>query len=411
MTSSFKQVFAAILLGACALPAVPAFAQSDPDAMRLLKRLYEKQGYTIESARREGGVIEAITCRDGKRATVTTSLGGDVIRLTETGSCTPPKKAGPEREAKPKRDPKPQENVGFTPQQAQTYLKNQGFEQIELYRENGRLQARACGDNRVHRFTVGRDGSIRSVRTKKRCRSSDRSETVRFNPAKIEGMLQREGFDRIAVLQRKRAPYVARACRGRNRVELTIGRQGNIRDQKRVDGCAPPIDPNGLGEFLRQKGYDRINVVANKSLPYKADVCQRRDRLRVFIGKYGEIERTARVGRCAGTLSEAGLRELLSRRGLIALSVDKRQRGWSADVCDGNKRVALRIGSRGRIRGEEVTGNCRSQTVREVLETLEDRGADRVSAFVEGCFKGKRYRWEFDRLGNRTGRERVGSCR
>ena len=68
MTSGLKQGFVALLAGACALSAASAFAQSDPDAMCLLKRLYEKQGYSIESARREGGVIEAIACRGGKRA-------------------------------------------------------------------------------------------------------------------------------------------------------------------------------------------------------------------------------------------------------------------------------------------------------------------------------------------------------
>ncbi|MGI9356272.1 MAG: hypothetical protein ACR2PF_14065 [Rhizobiaceae bacterium] len=553
MTSSFKQVCVAMLAGACALSAASAFAQSDPNAMRLLKRLYEKQGYSIESARREGGVIEAIACRGGKRAKITTSLDGEVIRYTETGKCTQREEIAPKREAKPQRDPKPQDTAGFTPQQAQTYLTNQGFEQIELYRENGHLQARACGDNRIHRFTVGRDGSIRTVRTKQRCRSSNRSEAVRFGPSKIEALLKSkgydridvlqgqtapykaraclgtdrveinigrkgrlidssrvdgclpaamrgkidraqfradgvarrlrrdgynridllagtgfpyrvracrggdqiemtigrrgitdssridgclpppkrakdgkvpqfqpaeiedvlldEGFDRIAVIQGRRAPYKVRACRGRNRIELIIGKQGRIRDQRRVDGCAAPIDPSGLENHLRKNGFDRVKVVKRNQAPYAAEACRGRDHLRLVVGRYGEIERERRLGQCAGTLSEAGLRELLSKRGLIALSVDKRRRGWSADVCDGDKRVALRIGSRGRIRGEEVTGNCRSQTVREVLETLEDRGARRVSAFVEGCFKGKRYRWAFDRLGNRTGRERVGNCR
>lgn len=413
-----KNVFLNLVLAAPALIILsltpPAAAQSAvPSKVETsLKRQGYNRIYVIQGKR---APYKVRACLGSDRIEMNIGRNGRILDRSRIDGCLPPANKNEINVARFRADGVPK------------MLRREGYNRIELIRgKSFPYTVQACQGNDRIRMNIDPDGIIDRSRVDgcpplpQRARRKTpqpkpapqpRTESVaRLDRADIEDLLRREGFDRIAIVRDRRAPYIAEACRRGDRLELTIGRRGRIRDQRRVGQCETAIDPNSLEEFLEKKGYERVDVVKRKGPPYGAVVCREGDNLSLVIGRYGKIQKEKRIGRCRNRLSEADIREDLAERGLIVLSMTERRRGWAADVCDGTKRYALRINPRGRVRREEAAGTCRSQTVLEVLKNLEDRGARRVNAFVEGCFKGDRFRWRFDRLGNRTGRERIGNC-
>ena len=80
-------------------------------------------------------------------------------------------------------------------------------------------------------------------------------------------------------------------------------------------------------------------------------------------------------------------------------------------MCRDEAKSNIRFDTYGEIVSQRRSGTCTSASVLDVLKTLESRGAKSTNLVVEGCFRNRKYRWEFDRLGNRTGRQAIdGNC-
>ncbi|MEN0041954.1 MAG: hypothetical protein AAF764_11585, partial [Pseudomonadota bacterium] len=183
-----------------------------------------------------------------------------------------------------------------------------------------------------------------------------------------------------------------------------------LRGQQRVGTCRAAIDPQQIPDILADAGFDRIRVLQRRRTPYLAEACLGERLVEVSIDQYGEIRNRQRVGRCASAVSREDVIAQLQEAGYSNLDLKQSRDGWRVNACRGVRRVTVRVDSYGDILSERNSGECQSQTVLDMLKTLESRGAEKLEAQVEGCFRGNRYRWVFDRLGNRTGRERIGRC-
>ena len=101
-------------------------------------------------------------------------------------------------------------------------------------------------------------------------------------------------------------------------------------------------------------------------------------------------------------MSKQQLEDRLDEQGYLAVAVRKRGSGWSAQVCRDEAKSTIRFDVYGEIVSQRRFGTCTANSVLDVLKTLESRGAKSTSIFIEGCYRNRKYRWEFDRLGNRT---------
>ena len=144
--------------------------------------------------------------------------------------------------------------------------------------------------------------------------------------------------------------YLAEACRGNDRVEVTLNRFGDIVDRLRVRGCRPALSAQQFLKVLRDRGYRRIRYRGQDGTDFLVRACYQNKRYRARFSQYGEV---------------------LTRRN---------------------------------------AGACVSTTLDALANRLRKRGMEKLSFFVEGCRDGWRYRTRVDAFGDPIERERLGRC-
>ncbi|EFL90698.1 hypothetical protein [Ahrensia sp. R2A130] len=390
--------FALSSLAAIFAGTAPATAQSinlsndDATILRVLEAGGFREGKVVT---RGLTIVRTHACRGDSKFLVKVSILGRITSTTPLGNC--------DLGSRPVAKPKPQNGRNVSAR-VQAALERQGYRRIVVTdAQPPRITAEACnGDDRV-RVAVNRRGQVRSERRIGPCERQ-------FDPGRLVEVLEQNGFDRVEVTQTRRPPYTALACRGNDRMEVSVGRFGRLRDQQRVGACQTDIKASDIPDILTRAGFDRIRVLQRRRAPYLAEACSRDRLVEVSINRYGEIGNRQRVGRCASAMSKDDLIAKLQRDGYSNLNMEQVRDGWRVSACRGVEKVGLRIDSYGDTVRQQASGKCTSETVLDVLTNLEDRGAEKLQAQVEGCFKNDRYRWTFDRLGNRIGRERLGRC-
>ncbi|MEM8749604.1 MAG: hypothetical protein AAGF28_04840 [Pseudomonadota bacterium] len=388
MTMYFKSLLFALLGFVIVLTSLPTAAQtidlgSDEQVYRVLERAGYRRG---QITKRSITIITTEACRNGEKYRVKVSILGKITSESRIGSC------GRER---------------LTPAQIQEALREQGYRRVEVIGNTPPFYtARGCRDGVRYRLRVNSRGRIESRRQDGNC-----APNTSITPEGLRQALRNSGYTRIKLVQTQRPPYQATACRDNQRVELTIGRRGNLRDERVVGRCREAINASDLTKVLKSKGYKEITVLRRNRLPYLAEACRRGDLLELRIDRFGDVSREERVGQCSIIITKEKLAEQLRNEGYSNFDLRETSRGWETQACRGNERFALRYDRLGDRVSDRRVGTCRSQTVFDVLNTLQNRGARNTQLFVEGCFRGTKYRWEFDQLGNRTGRSRVGNCR
>lgn len=364
-------------IGTCAAPERARFSPGDAKAM------LERNGYKRVDVRRDGRVIVATGCRSDRRYQIEFNRRGKVTSRQNIGNCQP---------------------AGLTQGQIASILERNGYRRIQIVdAELPRYVAEACRDNDRVSIEMNRRGDIRTERRIGRCRQQ-------INPANIGQLLADRGYSRVEIIERRRPPYIAHACKDDDKIEVAIGRFGRLRGETRIGSCARPIDPANLGRLMRREGYNRIKVLRGSRTPYLVEACKTNTLVELLVDRYGRITKEDNVGRCAPPVTKKSLEDRFAKNGYLNVRVSKTTNGWTAEVCRDEVQRVIRVTSFGEVISERNSGTCTSSSVLNILKTLEGRGAKSTTVFVEGCYNNKKYRWAFDRLGNRTGRRAIGGC-
>ncbi len=350
---------------------------------RQVRQTLKSNRYTNIETRGARGGIQAIACRNGRKFEIFFNRQGKVLARNDLGYCAPQK---------------------LSNDQIIKSLQNAGYRRVEVIESSpSRYLAEACGDSRKYRLRLNNRAKVEDRRVIGNCRRA-------FSPDGIASLLKERGYTKVQITQRNSTPYQALACRDNDKYEVTIGRRGRIRNEKIIGTCRQRFDARTLSKLMQQRGYDRIKIVRSNRAPYLAEGCKGDALQEIQVGKFGKVLREYRIGKCGRPLTRNALASTIVKAGRVIVRLDKTRTGWSSQECRQDKNVLVNYDPYGQQTNIRADGNCRSETVLNVLRTLESRGARRVQAFVEGCFDGGKYRWSFDRLGNRTDRTRVGNC-
>lgn len=367
-------------IGTCeASPAAPGSRFTSAEAVRALQR----DGYTNVEARRNGSRIVAIGCRNSNRYQLTFARTGQLTNRIIMGRCT---------------------NPGLSQRQMTDLLRDRGYRRIEVInKQPPNYVAEACREAARVRLGLNAQGAIRSERIIGKCQQP-------IDPANIVKILEQQGFTRVVVIERRRPPYIARGCRRSDRFEVEINRYGSVRNQKRIGSCAAAINPANLATMLGKQGYNRIRVLRGSRAPYLVEACRERDLLELTIDRFGKIDSENRVGRCATPVTRQILQAKFAELGYLNVRLRKTTSGWTARACRDDTELTIRVDGFGEVISERDSGVCEANSSLDIIKTLERRGAQQTELFVEGCYRNRKYRWSYDRLGNRTSRSIIGDC-
>lgn len=269
---------------------------------------------------------------------------------------------------------------------------------------------------------------------------------VAYRPNRVRRELRADGWRNIVFVDRKLPVYVVRACRDNRRYELRLNRFAKIQRRSELGSCRVAssngngVDSPGyrmsvrnVGRVLRGLGYSNIQF-RDRELPvYVADGCLRRSLYRLRINRRGDINFRQRIGRCGrgGSTTPIArirlpeLQAILEARGFNRVKfTDRRLPIYKAEVCKNNRRLLLKINSRGEVRDRRQLGSCREidgdniLPISEITKLLQSRRYYRIrySDRELPWYKATacRNRKQFDLLMNRWGdirrRRQSGVC-
>ncbi len=377
---SFKTLCAVL---ACSLAVLvtqlPDVARAQ-DALEVLRQ----QGYSqIRIVKQTFTKLNFEACQDGVRYLVKMKGFGKVRSKTKIGEC---RRAISER-------------------QAQRILQEEGFRRIQIRAAERGFAGRACRRGERFEVFVNRFGDVRQPRAIGPC------QRQAMTPKQIRKKLRDDGFNRIRFTDRELPRYVVEACRRDRRVELVLSRRGEIRDRRRIGRCQPPIDPRDIAQVLRDKGYGRIKVIDNKLPRYVAEACKGNDRMELTLNRFGAVTDELRISSCRRALNPKQFIKVLRDRGYTRIRY-RGQDGtdFLVRACLNNKRYRARFSQFGEALTRREAGPCRTPSLDSLAKRYRDRGVERILFYVEGCRRGVRYRTRVDAFGDPISRERLGSC-
>ncbi|MEM7214806.1 MAG: hypothetical protein AAF423_04620 [Pseudomonadota bacterium] len=283
-------------------------------------------------------------------------------------------------------------------------LEKQGYTRIVMENQNGNFVAIACqGEQRV-RLVFSQQGRLLKSRNIGIC------ERI-YQPNDIRQVLRDQGYDRIKFTDRQLPWYVAEACLNNRRFELLLTRFGEIRKKTRIGRCDPPVDPRNLVNLLRDKGYDRIEIVDDQLPVYQAEACFNNERFDLQMNRFGKITGRTQTGQCRANMTDKEIVAVLKEEGFTRILVNRKSNGqFDVSACfDGYQKFAT-LSRFGELVSERDGGKCKSRSVSEIFTGLENRNFDDLKFYAEGCRNGKRFQFTYNRDGDRIGRKRLGSC-
>ncbi len=343
----------------------------------------ESRGYTdVRIIANELIQVRVEACKDGIRYRLKVRIDGRISGLRKIGTCG-----------------------ALTAKQIRKLLRDAGYRQIEISKADGQYIAFGCKNDDKFRVILRLDGA--TVHTKR-----IGSCVEDLSRGEIAALLRRQGFDGID-FQRAAGTndYVVHACLGRAKFELVINPQGNIVSERRIGLCEEEISPRDIPQILAAKGFTRIEVVDDELPGYVAIACKGGNRVEVTLNRFGRITKTKRRGRCARLLTQDEIVEILIKRGFRRIKVVKADdRNYVIDACHKKRRLRMTFTVYGDFVSERDRGACQSRRVSEILEDLGGRGIDDLQIYVEGCRRNRRIRIPLDELGDTGKRERIGAC-
>lgn len=342
----------------------------------------ESRGFTeVKIIANELFQVRAEGCKDGVRYRFRVRIDGRIFDLRKIGSCGAVTKA-----------------------QIRRILQNQGYRRIDIAMQNNRYVAFGCKQADRFRIVLRLDGRILNTKRVGQCRDV-------LSPGDVAAKLREQGFDRIDFTDNQLPNYVAVACLGQVKFELVIDGQGNIKRERRIGRCTPPIDPRDIVSILRKKGYSRIEVIDSQLPRYVAEACKGNKHVEVTLDRFGRITKVSTIGTCKPKLTATQITEILEGRGFLRVKIVKANAdGYTVDACYKRRNLRMMFNIYGDFISERDRGPCVSRRVSEVLKELKDSGFSELTLEVEGCRGNRRVRIELDDFGDPVRRERIGGC-
>jgi len=283
-------------------------------------------------------------------------------------------------------------------------LENSGYTRIVMERQNGNFVAIACRNEARFRITYTSQGELLQRRNIGQC------EAI-FEPNDVRKVLRDKGYNRIRFTDRRLPWYTAQACNRKTKYELLLTRYGDIRKSTKIGNCAPPVNPNKLAAFLNKRGYDRVEIIDKKLPTYRAAACSKNDRVELDLNRYGAITSRQVIGKCTQRMQEQEIARLLRREGFSRIKVARASNGnFEVSSCYQGYEKFATLSAYGELLFERDGKRCAARNLRQVNKNLSDRGFRNLEYYAEGCRKGKRIRITLDKNGDRIGRENLGNC-
>lgn len=293
--------------------------------------------------------------------------------------------------------------VAVSEKQVRQTLRERGYKRVIIEDQSGKYLAIGCRDTERYRVEVTHFGDIKRERRIGRCRDE-------LSPTDITAALEAEGYNRVIFTDRQLPRYVAEACLDREKLELTLNRFGEIAGRKSIGQCRDRVQPAELTEILEEKGLTRI-VVLDDSLPrYRAEACRKGERVEVTVNRWGDIRDEVRIGRCRIDFTADELAAAIASQGYTNVSVSPERRGFVARGCLDNRYLEIAINRFGEVTSRRERGSCDAPRISDLAETLRGRGLRRLDFYVEACRDGSRVRIHFDEFANRIDRQVLGAC-
>lgn len=288
--------------------------------------------------------------------------------------------------------------------QARNILARQGFERINIEDRGGAYLAIACRGPQRLRVRISYQGDIGDQRQLGSCAEE-------LSPTDITAQLEREGYDRIRFTDRQLPKYVATACNGPQQLELAFDRFGREVSRKEIGRCRGPVAPVDLLDILADLGFKQIRVTDPNLPRYKAEACRGKQRLEITLNRFGEVTDQVRLGDCRDAITKRQLERTLARQGYRQVRVaDNGRDGFVASGCLNDRRTELTVSRFGEVVHERGLGPCRSLTVEEVRRQLSGDGFDSIEFYAEACRRGRKLQLQIDDYGQIEERDRIGRC-
>lgn len=377
-----------LLIAVAAMLVLPSLAQAQmklqfgiSDAQ--VKQKLRASGHSeLKVVKRSLTKVHVEACRDGQRLYLRLDMAGRIIQRSRLGKC--------------------RRTVSI--EQAKEILRTKGYRRINIELQRDAYVAVACRDGQRQTVSISQFGEITSQRNMGSCR------TV-LSPSDVTALLRKRGYNRIDFTDDELPRYVARACNGDRRVELILNRRGKIRDQFQIGKCDPPINAAQVPGILAKLGYDRVQLTNARPPRYQAEACRGRDRIELTVNRFGKVIDQLTTGQCPAAVTQAELVRSLTRQGFKPVFVEPDANDtFNVNACRDGKRIMASFSKYGEILDQRDKGKCALPTLNAIANRFDERGLSDAQFFIEGCRDGRRFRIRINRFGERVARERLGKC-
>jgi hypothetical protein len=350
----------------------------------MIYSVLSQNGYSdIQITKKKLTKATAEACKNGTRFKVEISFDGRIRKARRIGDCRP----------------------GINADIARNILRQRGFRQIQLSPDGAGFIAAACRKNRRYRVRLNQFGDIAGKKVLGQCGGS-------LTQYDVAAILKAQGYSRIQAKRVRRGNFGVEACRGDTRFELLVGNDGAVLRERRTGRCDPAIHPATIPAVLSRYGFTRIDVIDRRLPRYVAHACRGTQRLEISMNRFGEIRDEKSIGRCDPPLSAAALTDRLRGIGYDTVRIVRDDAsGFIAEVCEEGVRYHLRLTRYGETLSEKRVGECQSRRVRKILRQLEKQGVRDATLYVDGCQNRKRVRIVIDEYGSIVRRSVIGPCR
>ena len=351
-----------------------------------VRELLESQGYSeIQITKSSFTSVRAQACFQGSRYLVKVkTIGARISRLAKIGECQPI----------------------FSPTDIVNQLAANGYSRISLdIVEGDTFEVRACRGGDRMKLRANRYGKIVEQVRLGRCREI-------LDAAEVKQRLREDNYDRIKLVKESSRQYKFEACRGRKLVSLQIRKDGTVRRQSAIGNCAPPIELWQLKSIVEKRGYNRVIIVDRKLPGYGVEACRGRKLMQLKVDRYGEIRKTNRIGECEPAFNKKTLDAHLRDRGANRIVVTAQgSDGFITQSCYRKQKFRTEFDLYGTVQDRRRIGECAPPPrLTEVVKQFEKQDVFNPNLLVEGCRSGRLYRYRINTFGEIISSKRLGKC-
>lgn len=231
-----------------------------------------------------------------------------------------------------------------------------------------------------------------------------------LSPSDITAKLENDGYDRIRFTDRQLPTYIAQVCNKNDKLELYLNRYGDVKKTRKIGECLSEILPGQVVQLLKDKGFKRVKLIDDRLPRYIAQACRNDQRLEISVNRWGDISDQVRIGRCRNDYSAEQIINSMRDNNYTNISVRKSGGNFIAKGCRDNRYSQIILTPYGELIERKELGSCNAPRINDLAESFRKRGLSNIRFFVEACRDGRKIQIEFDEFANRIGRQTIGSC-